>query len=72
MKRMKYQYKCHGNRLIEHLQISDGRHHITRIPWMVKLEDVITDANSASNEYIPPMMDSPPLEDEDDCEACAI
>ena len=37
-----------------------------------KTEDVITDPNSASNEYIPPMMDSPPLEDEDDCEACAI
>jgi ribonucleoside-diphosphate reductase alpha chain len=37
-----------------------------------KTEDVITDPNSASNDYIPPMMDSPPLEDEDDCEACAI
>ena len=37
-----------------------------------KVEDVITDPNSASNEYIPPLMDSPPVGDEEDCEACAI
>ena len=37
-----------------------------------KVEDVITDPNSASNDYIPPLMDSPPVGDEEDCEACAI
>lgn len=35
-----------------------------------KVEDVITDPNSASNDYIPPMIDS--ANDEEDCEACAI
>ena len=35
-----------------------------------KVEDVITDPNSASNEYIPPLIDSP--NSEEDCDACAI
>jgi ribonucleoside-diphosphate reductase alpha chain len=38
-----------------------------------KVEDVITDPNSASNDYIPPMMHSPTnSDDEEDCDACAI
>jgi ribonucleoside-diphosphate reductase alpha chain len=37
-----------------------------------KVEDVVTDPNSASNDYIPPMMHSAPSEDEEDCDACAI
>ena len=37
-----------------------------------KVEDVVTDPNSASNDYIPPMMHSAPNEDEEDCDACAI
>ena len=37
-----------------------------------KVEDVITDPNSASNDYIPPMMHSAPSDDEEDCDACAI
>ena len=35
-----------------------------------KVEDVITDPNSASNDYIPPLIDSP--NSEEDCDACAI
>ena len=35
-----------------------------------KTEDVIKDENSALNDYIPPMMDSPNSEEE--CDACAI
>jgi len=35
-----------------------------------KTEDVVKDENSAMNEYIPPMIDSP--NDEEDCDACAI
>ena len=35
-----------------------------------KTEDVVKDENSAMNDYIPPMMDSP--NDEEDCDACAI
>ena len=35
-----------------------------------KTEDVVKDENSAMNEYVPPMMDSP--NDEEDCDACAI
>ena len=35
-----------------------------------KTEDVIKDENSAMNDYIPPMLDSP--DSEDDCDACAI
>jgi len=35
-----------------------------------KIEDVIKDENSAMNDYIPPMLDSP--DSEDDCDACAI
>ena len=35
-----------------------------------KTEDVIKDENSAMNDYIPPMFDSP--DSEDDCDACAI
>ena len=38
-----------------------------------KTEDVITDPNSASNDYIPPMLDSVSNDEgEEDCEACAI
>jgi ribonucleoside-diphosphate reductase alpha chain len=37
-----------------------------------KTEDVITDPNSASNDYIPPMIDSVQSDDEEDCDACAI
>ena len=37
-----------------------------------KTEDVITDPNSATNEYIPPMIDSVQSDDEEDCDACAI
>jgi len=38
-----------------------------------KTEDVITDPNSASNDYIPPMLDSVSSDEgEEDCEACAI
>jgi len=38
-----------------------------------KTEDVITDPNSASNDYIPPMLDSMSNDEgEEDCEACAI
>ena len=37
-----------------------------------KTEDVIKDENSAMNDYIPPMMDSPPIDDEEECDACAI
>ena len=36
-----------------------------------KTEDVIKDENSAMNDYIPPLMDSPNNE-EDECDACAI
>ena len=36
-----------------------------------KTEDVIKDENSALNDYIPPMMDSP-NNDEEECDACAI
>ena len=36
-----------------------------------KTEDVIKDENSAMNEYIPPMLNSPDSEEED-CDACAI
>ena len=32
-----------------------------------KVEDVITDPNSAMNDYIPPM-----THEEEDCDACAI
>ena len=35
-----------------------------------KTEDVVKDENSAMNDYIPPMFDSP--ESEEDCDACAI
>ena len=35
-----------------------------------KTEDVVKDENSAMNDYVPPMMDSP--NDEEDCDACAI
>ena len=35
-----------------------------------KTEDVVKDENSAMNDYIPPMMDSP--DSEEDCDACAI
>jgi len=35
-----------------------------------KTEDVVKDENSAMNDYIPPMMDSP--NDEEDCDACSI
>ena len=34
-----------------------------------KVEDVITDPNSASNDYIPPLTHE---ESEEDCDACAI
>ena len=38
-----------------------------------KTEDVITDPNSASNDYIPPLLDSVSNDEgEEDCEACAI
>ena len=38
-----------------------------------KTEDVITDPNSASNDYIPPLLDSVSSDEgEEDCEACAI
>jgi ribonucleoside-diphosphate reductase alpha chain len=36
-----------------------------------KTEDVIKDENSAMNDYIPPLMESPNNE-EDECDACAI
>ena len=36
-----------------------------------KTEDVIKDENSAMNDYIPPLIDSP-SSDEEDCDACAI
>ena len=35
-----------------------------------KTEDVVKDENSAMNDYIPPMLDSP--DSEEDCDACAI
>ena len=35
-----------------------------------KTEDVVKDENSAMNDYIPPMFDSP--DSEEDCDACAI
>ena len=35
-----------------------------------KVEDVVKDENSAMNDYIPPMLDSP--DSEEDCDACAI
>ena len=38
-----------------------------------KTEDVIKDENSGLNPDIPPMMDSPPkIDDEEECDACAI
>lgn len=35
-----------------------------------KTEDVVKDENSAMNDYIPPMLDSP--DSDEDCDACAI
>ena len=35
-----------------------------------KTEDVVKDENSAMNDYIPPMLDSP--DSEEDCDACSI
>jgi len=37
-----------------------------------KTEDVITDPNSATNDYIPPMIDSVQSDEGEDCDACAI
>ena len=37
-----------------------------------KTEDVISDPASAMNDYVPPMIDSPNNNDEEDCDACAI
>tara|TARA_B100000900_G_scaffold410044_1_gene427044 strand:+ start:5782 stop:8097 length:2316 start_codon:yes stop_codon:yes gene_type:complete len=37
-----------------------------------KTEDVIADPASAMNDYVPPMIDSPNNDEEEDCDACAI